>query len=93
MWRPRKVSQGTTGAKQNHAAVHQRRQGGKKEVRLPQRPTIVTIEKNGQVRKWGPLSQVNALRAGCYWEDMRGDAKVYLEKGRKRTEVAVEMTV
>ena len=70
--------------------------GGKaarREVKIPQRPTIITIEKSGLVRKWGPLSRANAWRAGCYWEEMGGDAKIYLEKGQKRTEVAVEMTV
>ena len=39
------------------------------------------------------LSGANALRAGCYWEDMDRTVKVYLEKDQKRTEVLVERTV
>ena len=54
---------------------------------------VVTVEKNGRERAWGPLSQATAWRAGCYREDMDGRAKVYLEKDQKRTEVLVEMTV
>ena len=38
------------------------------------------------------LSGANALRAGCYWEDMDRTDKVYLEKDQKRTEVLVERT-
>ena len=57
------------------------------------RPTIITIEKSGLVRRWGMLSGANALRAGCYWEDMDRTVKVYLEKDQKRTEVLVERTV
>ena len=57
------------------------------------RPTIITVERNGLVRRWGLLSRENALRAGSYWEDKDRTAKVYLEKDQKRTEVLVEMIV
>ena len=55
-----------------------------------ERPTIVTVDKNGLERKWGPLSRTTAWRAGSYWEEMERDAKVFLEKDEKRTEVTVQ---
>ena len=51
------------------------------------RPTIITVEKNGHERKWGLLSRVNAWKAGCFIEDMDGDARIFLEKDGKREEV------
>ena len=53
------------------------------------RPTIITVDRSGMVRRWGQLSRASALRAGCYWEDMDRTAKVYLAKDQKRTEVLV----
>ena len=50
------------------------------------------MDKGGQERKWGPLSRASAWKAGCFYE-MRGDAKVYLEKDGKRAEVGVEKRV
>ena len=55
------------------------------------RPTVVTIDENGCERKWGPLSQTSAWRAGSYWEDMDGDARVFLEKDGERKEMEVEI--
>ena len=56
-------------------------------------PTVVTVDKDGQERKWGPLSRASAWKAGCYWEKTKGDVKVYLEKDGKRAEVGVEKRV
>ena len=56
-------------------------------------PTVVTVDKDGRERKWGPLSRSTAWRAGSYWEDMGGDAKIFLEKDGKRNEVSVEKLV
>ena len=58
-----------------------------------QRPTIVTVEVSGKKREWGPLSRDTAWRAGCFWEEMGGDAKVFLEKDGKMNEVSVEKLV
>ena len=38
----------------------------------------------------GPLSRTAAWKAGCFWEKMRGDAKVFLEKGLEKKEMSVE---
>ena len=57
------------------------------------RPTVVTVDENGCERKWGPLSQTSAWRAGSYWEDMDGDARVFIEKDREGKEMEVEMTL
>ena len=51
------------------------------------------MDKDGRVRKWGPLSGPAAWRAGCYWEDMGGDTKIFLEKDGKRNEASVEKLV
>ena len=51
------------------------------------------MDKGGKERKWGPLSRATAWKAGSYWEEMKGDAKVYLEKDGKRVEVGVEKRV
>ena len=32
----------------------------------------------------GPLSRTTALKAGCYWEEMKGDAKVFIGKGGEK---------
>ena len=57
------------------------------------RPTVVTVDKGGRERKWGPLSRSTAWKAGSYWEDMGGDAKIFLEKDGKRSEMSVEKVV
>ena len=41
----------------------------------------------------GDLSRSTAWRAGSYWEDMGGDAKIFLEKDGERNEVDVEKLV
>ena len=46
---------------------------GKPKGKDERRPTIITVEGNGQERSWGPLSEINAWRAGFFW----------LEGGRK----------
>ena len=56
-------------------------------------PTVVTVDKDGQERKWGPLSRTSAWKAGCFYKEMKGDAKVFLEKDGKRAEVGVEKQV
>ena len=80
----------------NKISARQNTTGGKSvkgNQKTSTRPTIITIDGSGLVRRWGLLSRENALRAGCYWEDMDRTAKVYLEKDQKRTEVLVEMIV
>ena len=57
------------------------------------RPTVVTVDKSGGERKWGPLSRSTAWKAGSYWEDMGGDTKIFLEKDGKRREVSAEKLV
>ena len=54
--------------------------GRKGENVKTSRPTIITAEKSGNERRWGLLSRANAWRAGCFVEDMDGDARVFLEK-------------
>ena len=90
MWRPRKVSQGTTDPIPDKPGEDQR---GKKGQAKKGRPTVVTLDENGCERKWGPLSQTSAWRAGSYWEDMDGDARIFLEKDGVRKEMGVEMTL
>ena len=53
-------------------------------------PTVVTVDESGGERKWGPLSRASAWKAGSYWEEKKGDAKVFLEKGGERKEMSVE---
>ena len=44
-------------------------------------PTIVvTVDKGGQERTWGRLSRTAAWKAGCYWKETKGDARIFLEK-------------
>ena len=91
MWRPRKVSQGNTDATQNKSGEGRWGRSGKAGEK--KYPTVVTVDKDGQERKWGPLSRASAWKAGCYWEKTKGDVKVYLEKDGKRAEVGVEKRV
>ena len=51
------------------------------------RPIIVTTEKGGRERRWGPLSRANAWRAGCFVERRKGDVQVFLEKDGVKKEV------
>ena len=54
------------------------------------RPTIITVDDKGRQRKWGPLSRVNAWRAGTFWEDMDRGVKVFIVEEDKKKEVDVE---
>ena len=42
------------------------------------RPAIVTVDQKGRETRWGPVSRRTAWRAGCYFEDMDGEVKVFL---------------
>ena len=64
---------------------------GKQEAK--KRPAIITVGKNGEERNWGPLSRSNAWRAGSYWEEMDGEALVFLEKDSVRRDVEVEKMI
>ena len=41
----------------------------------------------------GPLSRITAWKAGCFWEESKGDAKVFLEKSGEKKEVSVEKLI
>ena len=64
---------------------------GKQETK--KRPTIITVDENGEVRNWGPLSRANAWRAGSYWEEMDGEAQIFLEKDSVRTAVQAQKMI
>ena len=57
------------------------------------RPTIITVEKSGEVRNRGPLSKANAWRVGSFLEDIDGEALVFLEKDHKRKAVQAEKRI
>ena len=57
------------------------------------RPAVITVDESGEERNWGPLSKVNAWRAGSYLEDMDGGAQIFLEKDGTRIEVQVEKRI
>ena len=42
------------------------------------RTTIVTVEKSGKIRRWGPLSRTTAWRAGSFWENMDRDVTIFI---------------
>ena len=69
-----------------------RTNGGKPDIKTGS-PTIITVDISGRQRKWGPLSRSSAWRVGSYWEDMGGDAKIFLEKDGEKKEVSVEKLV
>ena len=58
-----------------------------KERKGTNRPTVITVDKDEQEACCGPLSRQAAWRAGHFWEDMRGDVHVSLEKDGQRKEV------
>ena len=62
------------------------------EKKGPKWPTVVTVDKSGKEKTWGPLSRTAAWKAGCFWE-MKGDAKVFLEKSGEKKEVSVEKLI
>ena len=51
------------------------------------------MEKSGKEKKLGPLSSTAAWKAGCFWEEWKGDANVFIEKGGEKKEVSVEKLV
>ena len=56
-------------------------------------PIVVTVEKSGEGRSWGPLSRTAPWKASCYWEEKKGEAKVFLEKCGEKKEVSVEKLI
>ena len=62
---------------------------GKKDATCP----IVTVDKSGQERTWGPLSHTAAWKAGCFCEEKKGNVKVFLEKGGEKKEMSVEKLI
>ena len=54
------------------------------------RPTVVTVEKSGKERIWGPLSRTTTWRVGCFLEDLQGGVKVFIRKDGKMAEVEAE---
>ena len=56
-------------------------------------PIVVTVNKSGEEKKWGPLSRNMAWKAGCFWEESKGAAMVFLEKSGEKKEVSVEKLV
>ena len=95
MWRPVRLAkepQAPHVKDTNHKANGERRLKNE-ETKKEKRPTITTVDDKGKVRTWGPLSRNNALRVGCYWEDMCRGVRVYIGKDRKRKEVEVEVMV
>ena len=51
------------------------------------------MEKSGKERTWEPLSRTAAWKAGCFWEESKGDAMVFLEKGNEKIKVSVEKLI
>ena len=86
----RSAKEPQTPSQANHGKTNGGR--GRREAK-DQRPTIVTVDKNGRERRWGPLSRSNAWRVGCFWDDMKGKVDVFLEKDRKRKKVQIELRV
>ena len=66
---------------------------GQERPKTEKRPTVVTVEEGGRERTWGPLSRIAVWRAGCFWQDMQGAAKVFIKKDGKMDEVEVELRV
>ena len=56
-------------------------------------PIVITVDKSCQERTWGPLSRTAAWKAGCFWEEKKGDTKVFLEKSGEKIEVSVEKLI
>ena len=67
--------------------------GGDAEPKKTKGPMIVTVETNGRERRWGPLSRPSAWRAGSFWEDIDGDARVFIETDAERKEMSVERRI
>ena len=80
MWRPRKVSQGTTDPVPKNLTAQVHRGRVRERPKTEKRPLVVTVEEGGRERTWGPLSRIAVWRAGCFWQDMQGAAKVFIKK-------------
>ena len=91
MWRPRKVSQGTTDPEPIGSCED--RWGKSWKAGEKKSPMVVTVDKGGLERKWGPLSRSISWRAGCYNEETDREVKIFLEKEGKMDEVIVEKLV
>ena len=90
MWRPeRSAKEPQTPSQASHGKTNGGNHEKLKQHEKERRPTIITVEKNGHERSWGPLSKTNAWRAGCFWQEMEEKVKVFLMKGGDRTEVEV----
>ena len=83
----RSAKEPLTPPKTSRAKADGRRSGKAGEKK---NPTVVTVDKSGQERKWGPLSRASAWKAGCFYEEMKGEVKVFLEKGGEKKEMCVE---
>ena len=64
-----------------------------KEKKGGKSPTVVTVDKSGKERTLGPLSRTAAWKAGSFWEEEKGDTKVFLEKSGEKKEVSVEKLI
>ena len=58
--------------------------GNPRKEAQDKRPTVITVGKNGQERMWGWLSRSTAWRVGSFWDGMKGNVDVFLEKDGKR---------
>ena len=50
-------------------------------------PIVVTVDKDGKEKTWGPLSRTAAWKVGCYWDEMRRQGlprEEWREKGNER---------
>ena len=54
---------------------------------------IVTVEKSGKMRQWGPLSRTTAWRVGCFLEEIQETVKVFIHKDGKMAEVEAEKRI
>ena len=63
--------------------------GNPRKEAQDKRPTVITVGKNGQERMWGWLSRSTAWRVGSFWDGMKGNVDVFLEKDGKRKKVQV----
>ena len=91
MWRLRKDSQGTTDTVPDKS--HADQWGKQRKEAKDKRPKVITVDKSGQERKWGPLSRATAWRVGSFWDGMKGQVDVFLEKDGKRKKVQVELRI
>ena len=73
---------------------HKPRPSGRQKGRRKEKwPIVVTVDRSGKEITWGPLTRTAAWKAGCYWEETKGDAKVFLVKGAEKKEMSVEKLI